>query len=75
MEEPVPECIDLKISNIVRRVACAGEHLMPLKHLMENNPIEETTQTQPEEETCRGREASSTVFLCLIHHLPTFLWV
>jgi hypothetical protein len=47
--------------------------MMPLKHLMENNPIEETTQAHSEKETCRGRESSSAVFLYLIHHLPTFL--
>ncbi len=56
MEEAVPERIDFEVEDTVGRVAGAGEHVMPLEHLMQDDPVEEAAQAEPEEDTAGRRE-------------------
>jgi hypothetical protein len=49
MKEAVPERIDFKILHVVRRVSGAGNHVVPLKQLVQNDAIEEAAQTQAEQ--------------------------
>jgi hypothetical protein len=47
MKKTIPHDIEFQISKIVRRVACAGQHMMPLQDLMQDNPIKEAAKSQP----------------------------
>ena len=56
MKEAVPEGIDLKILHTVGGISSTGEHVVPLQHLMEQNPIKESSQAQAKEETGGDRK-------------------
>ena len=45
MKEAVPEGIDLKMLHTGGGISSTGEHVVPLQHLMEQNPIKESSQT------------------------------
>jgi hypothetical protein len=44
MKEAVPEGIDLKMLHTGGGIPSTGEHVVPLQHLMEQNPIKESSQ-------------------------------
>jgi hypothetical protein len=46
MENTVPQRIHFEIVNTVGRVSSARKHVMPLKQLMKNNPVEKTSQAE-----------------------------
>ena len=54
MKEAIPQGINLQVMDIGGGIAGTGEHVVPLEHLMQKNPVKESSQAQPEEET--GRE-------------------
>ena len=58
MEEAVPKRVDLQVLNTVRRVARACQHMMPLKDLVQDNTINEPTQTQSEQDASGNRKAA-----------------
>jgi hypothetical protein len=56
VKEAVPQRIDLKVLHAVGRIPGTGEHVVPLKHLMQNNPVDEAPEAQPEQEPATGSE-------------------
>jgi hypothetical protein len=41
MKDAVPKNVDFQISEIVRWITCARQHVMLLQHLMKNDAVEE----------------------------------
>jgi hypothetical protein len=41
--------------------------MMPLKDLVEDNPVEKSAQPQPKEDTRHSRKTSSILCVCSIH--------
>jgi hypothetical protein len=58
VKKPVPQRIDLKVRYAVGWISGTGEHVMPLEHLMQNNPIEEPPEAQPEQNTRSDRKVA-----------------
>ena len=58
VKKAVPQRIDLKVLHAVGRIAGTGEHVVPLEHLMQQNPIEESPEAQPEQQTGSDRKVA-----------------
>ncbi len=50
MKEAVPQRVHPQAGNGVHRIDTA-EHVVPLEHLMEKDPVEEAAETDPEHDT------------------------
>lgn len=61
VEQAVPAGIDLKVADAVGRIPGARQHVMPLEHLMEDDPIEESSEAQSEEDAGRDRKSVGVV--------------
>ena len=48
VKEPVPDGVQLEVSDRVRRVARAGEHVVPLQNLVQYDAVEEAAEAHPE---------------------------
>jgi hypothetical protein len=57
MEDAVPKSVQFKVLDRVDRIPRA-DHVMPLKKLMEHDPIEKTSEAQPEQQASRGRKSA-----------------
>jgi hypothetical protein len=44
VEQPVEQGADVQVSDAVRRVAGAGEHVMPLQDLLEDDAVREAAE-------------------------------
>jgi hypothetical protein len=56
MKEPVPERVDLQVRHAVGRITRAGEHVVPLEHLMQHDAVEEAAEAKAEQDSGRDRE-------------------
>ena len=43
VKEAVPQRIDLKVLDAGGRIPGTGEHMVPLQHLMQDDPVEEAS--------------------------------
>jgi hypothetical protein len=51
VKDAVPQSVEFQIFDCVDRIPTA-EHVVPLKHLVKNNPVEKATEAEPEEDPC-----------------------
>ena len=51
MKDAVPQGIDLEIGDAARRITGAGEHVVPLENLMQDYPVEKTTEPDAQKDT------------------------
>jgi hypothetical protein len=66
VKEAIPKRIDLKVLHAVGRIPGTGEHMVPLKHLMQDNPVEEAPEPEPEQNP-RGVWKFSIIALIVDH--------
>jgi hypothetical protein len=52
VKETVQERIEFQVGQRVGGIASAGDHVVPLKHLMQDDPVKETAQAQPKKDSC-----------------------
>jgi hypothetical protein len=71
MENTVPENVDFQIAHRIGRVAGAGQHVVPLQYLVQNDAIKEAAQTQAEKDTNRDRESLESLRILML--LPCVL--
>jgi hypothetical protein len=57
VEEPVPERVELQVVERGDRVPTA-QHVVPLQHLMQHDPVEEPAEPEPEQDAGRDRESA-----------------
>ena len=48
IKEAVLQGIDLQVMDIGGGISGTGKHVVPLQHLMQQNPIKKSSQAQPE---------------------------
>jgi hypothetical protein len=51
---PFQTMLEFKVLQMVRRIARAGRHVMPLQDLMQHDPVEKAAEPQPEKQPRRN---------------------
>lgn len=52
VENAVPKRVELEVLDGVGRVPGAGQHVMPLQNLMQNDPVEKPAEAKSEQNSC-----------------------
>jgi hypothetical protein len=66
MEKSIPHDVELEVLEIVGRIACAGQHMVPLEDLVQYDPVEEAAETEAEKDSGNGRKAFSVICVSFI---------
>jgi hypothetical protein len=65
MEEAIQKGVEFQVWDSTGRIAGAGDHVVPLKHLMQYDPVKEAAQAQPEKDSC-GCRKPTVMFMRLV---------
>ena len=59
MEQPVRERVHFEVRHAVGGKAGAGQHVVPLQHLVQHDPVEEAAQPEAEQDAGGDRKLPS----------------
>jgi len=63
VEDTVEKRVQLKVIDAVGGIPGACDHVVPLKQLMEDDPVKETSQPPAEKDACRSRKPPVLTFI------------
>ncbi len=68
MKQTIPQRVDSEIVYAIRRVACAGEHVMPLQNLVQHDTVKKPAESKSKQDTGARRKAAPV----LVFHALSF---
>jgi hypothetical protein len=61
VEKAIPHHIEFQVMEVIRWKAGTGKHMMPLQHLVKDDPIKEAAESQPKKDSGNRRKAAPRI--------------